>query len=204
MKLHRVELENWRQHAKTRIDFDEDTTVIYGPNETGKSTVFEALSRGFFDKSITHAEAIKRIKPLTASGNVTSTVRIEFTLNKTRYRVEKNFNLRSGTSLYKINDECSTLLAQDNSADEKLIQLLEAELPSTRGSKPSQWGAFRWLWTPQDYRELPTDKGRGPDHFSTSGNKRWRRRACHSEISGRSKFCSNFLCSIFYKDRKNG
>jgi len=162
MRLHWVELENWRQHTKTRIDFDEDTTVIYGPNETGKSTVFEALSRGFFDKSSTHAEAIKRIKPLTASGNVTSTVRIEFTLNKTRYRVEKIFNLRSGTSLYKIDDESSTLLAQDNSADERLIQLLEADLPSARGSKPSQWGALRWLWTPQDYRELPTDKEGDP------------------------------------------
>ena len=162
MKLHWVELENWRQHTKTRIDFDEDTTVIYGPNETGKSTVFEALSRGFFDKSSTHAEAIKRIKPLTASGNVTSTVRIEFILNKTRYRVEKNFNLRSGTLLYKIAGEKTILLDQDNSADEELIQLLEAELPSTRGSKPSQWGALRWLWTPQDYRELPTDKEGDP------------------------------------------
>jgi len=96
MKLHWVELENWRQHTKTRIDFDEDATVIHGPNETGKSTVLEALGRGFFDKSSSHAEAIKCIKPLTASGNVTSAVRIEFTINKTRYRVEKNFNLRKG------------------------------------------------------------------------------------------------------------
>ncbi len=162
MKLHWVELENWRQHTKTKIDFDEDTTVIYGPNETGKSTIFEALSKGFFDKSSTHAEAIKRVKPHTAPGNVTSTVRIKFTLNKTRYRVEKNFNLRRGTSLYKIDDESSTLLAQDNSADEKLIQLLEAELPSTRGSKPSQWGAFHWLWAPQENRKLPTDKDGDP------------------------------------------
>lgn len=162
MKLHWAELENWRKHTKTRIDFDENTTVIYGPNETGKSTVLEALSRGLFDKSSSHAEVIKRIKPLTASGNVTSTVRTEFTLNKTRYRVEKNFNLRSGTSFYKIDDESSTLLAQDNSADEELIRLLEAELPSTRGSKPSQWGALRWLWIPQDYRELPNDREGDP------------------------------------------
>jgi hypothetical protein len=162
MKLHWVELENWRQHTKTRIDFNEDTTVIYGPNETGKSTVLEALSRGFFDRSSSHAEAIKRIKPLTASGNVTSTVRINFTLNKTRYSVEKNFNLRNGTSLYKIAGEEPIILDQDDSADEQLIQLLEADLPSTRGSKPSQWGALRWLWTPQDYRELPTDKEGDP------------------------------------------
>ena len=162
MRLHWVELQNWRKHAKMKIEFDEATTVVYGPNETGKSTILEALSRGFFDKSSSQAEAIKGIKPLTASGNVTSTVRIEFTLNKTRYRVEKNFNLRKGTSLYKVDGDRSTLLDQDDSADERLIKLLEAELPSTRGSKPSQWGAFQWLWTHQDYRELPTNKEGDP------------------------------------------
>ena len=174
MKLHWVELENWRQHTKTRIDFDEDATVIHGPNETGKSTVLEALGRGFFDKSSSHAGAIKRIKPLTASGNITSTVRIEFTLNKTRYCVEKNFNLRRGTALYKIVAEKTILLNQDESADEQLIQLLEADLPSPRGSKPSQWGAFHWLWAPQENRQLPTDKEGDPTttlHLETQGGK---------------------------------
>jgi DNA repair exonuclease SbcCD ATPase subunit len=161
MKLHWVELENWRQHVKTRIDFDENTTVIYGPNEAGKSTILEALSRGFFDRSGSQAEAIRRIKPLTASGNVTSTVRIEFTLNKARYRAEKDFNLRSGTSLYKITDRKSVLLDQDT-ADEQLIKLLEADLPSPRGSKPSQWGAFHWLWANQDNRELPNNSEGDP------------------------------------------
>jgi exonuclease SbcC len=172
MKLHWVELENWRQHAKTKIEFDERTTVIYGPNEAGKSTVFEALSKGFFDRSSSQAETIRRIKPLTASGNVTSTVRIEFTINQTRYRVEKNFNIKSGTSLYKVDGEKSILLDQDT-ADEKLISLLEAELPSPRGSKPSQWGAFHWLWANQDNRELPDTSDGDPTvglHLETSGD----------------------------------
>lgn len=174
MRLHWVELDNWRRHAKTRIDFDEATTVIYGANETGKSTILEALSRGFFDKSSSQAETIKRIRPRTASGNVTSTVRIEFTLYNTRYRLEKNFNLKIGTSLYKIDGERSTLLDQDRSADERLIQLLEAELPSARGSKPSQWGAFQWLWTPQNFRELPTNEEGDPTtslHLETKEGK---------------------------------
>lgn len=162
MKLHWVELENWRKHTKIRIDFDENATVIYGSNETGKSTILEALSKGLFDRSSSHAEAIKCVKPLTAPGNVTSTVTIEFTLNKTRYRVEKNFNLRRGTSLFKVVGKKPILQAQDDSADEQLIQLLEADLPSSRGSKPSQWGVFRWLWAPQENRELPTDKDGDP------------------------------------------
>ena len=162
MKLHWVELENWRKHTKTRIDFDENATVIYGPNETGKSTILEAFSKGLFDRSSSRAEAIKCVKPLTAPGNVTSTVTIEFTLNKSRYRVEKNFNLRRGTSLFKVVGKKPVLQAQDDSADEQLIQLLEADLPSSRGSKPSQWGVFRWLWAPQENRELPTDKDGDP------------------------------------------
>ncbi len=170
MKLHWVELENWRQHDKTKIEFDERTTVIYGPNEAGKSTIFEALSKGFFDRSGSQAKTIRRIKPLTASGNVTSTVRIEFTINQTKYRVEKNFNIKSGTSLYRIDGERSILIDQDT-ADEKLIKLLEAELPSPLGSKPSQWGAFQWLWANQDNRGLPDTSDGDPTvvlHLETS------------------------------------
>jgi len=162
MKIHLAEVCNWRQHSKTRIDFDENVTVIYGPNEVGKSAILEALSRGLFDKSSSQAEAIARVKPLTALGNITSTVRIEFSLKKKRYFVEKNFNARRGTSLYKVVDKKKVLLYEDNEADEHLIKLLEADLPSSRGSKPSQWGAFHWLWAPQDYRELPSPKEGDP------------------------------------------
>lgn len=162
MRLHLIEIENWRQHAKAMIEFDEATTVIYGPNETGKSTVLEALSKGFFDRSGSHSESIKHIKPLTSRGNVTSTVRIEFTISGTKYRVEKNFNWRTGTRLYKLSGGKAVLLDQDDSAEEQLIRLLEANLPSSRGSKPSQWGAFQWLWAAQDNRELPTSNEGNP------------------------------------------
>lgn len=165
MKLHWVEIEHWRQHPSKRIDFDECATIIYGPNETGKSTVLEAMSRGLFDKSSSSAEAIKRIKPRTTSGNVTSTVRMELTISGTRYRVEKNFNLRKGTSLHRIAGDKLLLVSQDNDADERLIELLEAHLPSSRGSKPSNWGAFQWIWAPQDNRELPDSREGDPTTY---------------------------------------
>lgn len=176
MRLHWVELENWRQHTKTRIDFADDATVIYGPNEKGKSAVLEALSRGFFDKPSSRNKAINSIKPLTASGNITSTVRIEFTLKQTRYRIEKNFNLKSKsralTLLYKIENGKPILQNQDNAADEELKELLEADFPSKGISKPSQWGAFQWLWATQDGRELPDDKGVDSNQSPSFRNKR--------------------------------
>lgn len=157
MRLFSVEIENWRKLPEKRIEFENRTTVIHGPNETGKSTILEALSRGFFDRSSSRAEEIRRIRPLTALGSVSSIVKINFSLNDEKYRVEKTFNHNRGTFLYRIEDSKETLLAQDDDADRKLIEMLEADLQISGASKPSKWGAFYWLWTPQDSRELPTE-----------------------------------------------
>jgi len=157
MRLHSIEVKNWRKHAEKKIELGEKTTVIYGPNETGKSTILEALSRGFFDRSSSEAKEIRRIKPLTARGSVSSIIKIQFSLKDGEYLVEKTFNHNSGTLLYEIKDSKRNLLAQDDSADKILIDKLEADLQTSGASKPSKWGAFYWLWTPQDKRELPSE-----------------------------------------------
>lgn len=43
MKLHRLRLMNFRQHADTDLVFDDGLTGIIGPNGAGKSTVFKAI-----------------------------------------------------------------------------------------------------------------------------------------------------------------
>jgi DNA repair protein SbcC/Rad50 len=162
MKLHAITLNNWRKHHNLQINFDEKATVIYGPNESGKSTILEGLSRGFFDRSSSSSQIIKKIKPLTSPGNVSSTVMIDFSLNSKNYHVEKCFNLRKNTSLFELQNNEKRILAEDESADEMIIEMLEADMPSTKGSKPSNWGAFQWLWCPQDNREIPNSKEDDP------------------------------------------
>jgi len=157
MKLISVELENWRKHDRKKIEFDDKSTIIYGPNETGKSTILEALSRGLFDRSSSRAEEIRRITPLTALGSVSSTIKIVFDLKEEKYLVEKTFNHSRGTKFYKLDGSKRNLLSQDDDADRLLIEMLEADLPKSRASKPSKWGAFYWLWTPQDNRALPSE-----------------------------------------------
>lgn len=159
MRLVSVELENWRKHDRKKIEFDDRSTVIYGSNETGKSTILEALSRGLFDRSGSRAEEIRRITPLTVVGSVSSTVKIVFDLIEERYLVEKTFNHNRGTNLYKLDGSKRKLLAQDDAGDRLLIEMLEADLPTSRASKPSKWGAFYWLWALQDARgrALPSE-----------------------------------------------
>jgi exonuclease SbcC len=44
MQLNRVVLQNFRQHADTRIEFGPGVTGIIGPNGAGKTTILEAIA----------------------------------------------------------------------------------------------------------------------------------------------------------------
>ena len=44
MRLNRLRLLNFRQHADTEIEFDSGLTGIIGPNGAGKSTILEAVA----------------------------------------------------------------------------------------------------------------------------------------------------------------
>lgn len=158
MRLHSVELENWRKHDYKRIDFDDKATIIHGPNESGKSTVLEALFRGLFDRHSTGAKEVKKITPLTSRGGVSSTVKITYSVGGSKYLVEKTFNYDAITKLYRLDNGDRRLIAKDDPADKQIIDMLEAEMNTKGASDPSKWGAFYWLWTLQDQRELPKER----------------------------------------------
>ncbi|MDH5196729.1 MAG: AAA family ATPase, partial [Gemmatimonadota bacterium] len=48
MRLLRLRLINFRQHADTDIAFGEGITGIIGPNGAGKTTLLEALAWAFY------------------------------------------------------------------------------------------------------------------------------------------------------------
>ena len=51
MRLINCQLENVRQHGDLKLTFSPQLTVITGPNESGKSTLVEALHRALFLKA---------------------------------------------------------------------------------------------------------------------------------------------------------
>ena len=55
MRLLEVRLGEWRQFrgGPHTIRIDAGGTVLAGPNEAGKSTVFEAIRRALFDRART-------------------------------------------------------------------------------------------------------------------------------------------------------
>jgi exonuclease SbcC len=44
VRLRSLELENFRRHRRTRLDFQDGVTAVVGPNGAGKSTLLEAIA----------------------------------------------------------------------------------------------------------------------------------------------------------------
>ncbi|MGD2215977.1 MAG: SMC family ATPase [Gemmatimonadales bacterium] len=86
MRLIRLALKNFRQHADTEIEFRSGLTGVIGPNGAGKSTVLEALAWTIYG-----APAARGTKDTLrfnrAPGRSTVQAELEFELRGERYRV---------------------------------------------------------------------------------------------------------------------
>ena len=74
---------------------EDKLNVLYAPNATGKSTLFEALRRGILDGHRVSGKEVEAIRPWGRS--LPPTVTVEFTHNGTDYRIMKRF-LEGATS----------------------------------------------------------------------------------------------------------
>lgn len=90
MRLHSVEIMNVRQHAHSRIEFPERGIVgIVGENESGKSTILEAVAFALFGtKAIRPPKSGLRWK--RAPGTRKAAVTLEFEVAGERYVIERD------------------------------------------------------------------------------------------------------------------
>ena len=63
MRLHSITVQDYRGIAQQKIDFhDHGITVIAGPNQSGKSSVIEAINLVLTEKATSRKEAVKAIR----------------------------------------------------------------------------------------------------------------------------------------------
>ncbi|HEY4001155.1 MAG TPA: AAA family ATPase, partial [Candidatus Xenobia bacterium] len=136
MRLHELSVQNWRGLAARTIAFHPGLTVVQGHNESGKSTLREALRMVLLDK-FTPARA----KPIVPwDRKVEPEVTLTFDIGGDRYRVKKVFlRKRDAAELYR-NDR---LVAQDAAVQGELERILGDE---------AQW--IPTLWGTQGVVEL--------------------------------------------------
>jgi exonuclease SbcC len=86
VRLNRIELSNFRQHADTRITFESGLTGIIGPNGSGKTTILEAIAWAIYGNAAARGtrDSIRFNRAPPRSG---VRVELEFELGGHRYRV---------------------------------------------------------------------------------------------------------------------
>lgn len=91
MKLHRLRLVNFRQHADTEIAFGDGITGIIGPNGSGKTSLLEAISWAMYGNPAARGDK-ESIRNLRAKARAPVRVELEFGLGSHAYRVERGLN----------------------------------------------------------------------------------------------------------------
>ncbi|MFH1963991.1 MAG: AAA family ATPase [Acidobacteriota bacterium] len=144
MKLLSATIRNYRIHRDCNIEFDQARTLIGGPNETGKSTLIEAIHRGLFLKSTVTGEAQKSMVSTLHSGH--PEIEIRFLAQKSEYFLFKCFSGANGITRL-VGTGGQTWLGDE--AESRLAGLLGVEeLGGGRGIMnrlPQQW-THLWVW----------------------------------------------------------
>ena len=86
MRLISLRLQNFRQHADTRIEFERGLTGIIGPNGSGKSTLLEAIAWSLYGTPAARGTR-DSIRFSRAAPRASVKVELEFELAGHRYRV---------------------------------------------------------------------------------------------------------------------
>ncbi|MEB3323343.1 MAG: SMC family ATPase, partial [Synechococcaceae cyanobacterium] len=97
MRLIRLQLKNFRQHADTELIFRPGLTGIIGPNGAGKTTILEAMAWAIYGAAAVRGTN-ETLRFNRAPGRSSVRVELEFALEGERYRVVRT---PRGAELYQ-------------------------------------------------------------------------------------------------------
>jgi DNA repair exonuclease SbcCD ATPase subunit len=144
MRLLSARVRDYRLHRDLSISFDPKFTVIAGPNQSGKSTLAEALHRALFLPVKTGGELLKGMQsdPFMAEPEV----ELCFEAAGDRWELRKRFAGTRGSA--SLRDSAGRSL-QGEDAEERLAELVgTAAVARNRGAADQlkeRWGHL-WVW----------------------------------------------------------
>ncbi|WP_066588434.1 AAA family ATPase [Sphingomonas pruni] len=139
-----LEISNFRKFRDPlRIDgFTNGLNIVVEPNETGKSTLLEALRAALFVRHSANTELVRSYVPIGDS--VAPRVSVGFSAKGTSWTLEKQF-VRSPFA--RLSGAGSR--RESDAAEEALQELLGFERGNNRGSDPETRGPLGLLWVEQ-------------------------------------------------------
>ncbi len=182
MKLISVTVRNYRIHKEVNIRFDSSLNLVGGENETGKSTLTEAIHRVLFLKSkqtgVLQASMISNRHPGHPE------VELEFQSGDRRYRVAKRFSGASGTT--SLTCEGETALTGPE-AEERLAQVLGIDTAAQSRMTPNllatRWSHL-WVWQGSGWNDPSEEATREQDSLLSRLKDQGGGGAMQSELDG--------------------
>lgn len=143
MRLLSATVRSYRLHRDVTVEFDRARTLVGGPNESGKSTLIEAVHRGLFLKARGTGDVYKSMSSTLYAEH--PEVEVTFETGGRTYTVRKRFSGPSGTTQLV---ETGGQTWQGDEAEAKLAALLGCAAPSGRVTADkikAQW-THLWVW----------------------------------------------------------
>ncbi|MBM5795299.1 MAG: hypothetical protein FJ049_04120, partial [Cyanobacteria bacterium M_surface_7_m2_037] len=142
MRLIACRLQNVRRHRELELEFGRSLTLITGANESGKSTLVEALHKGLFLRATATGRGVEELRSRLQAG--LPEVEIRFEAGAECWRLRKRFAGASGTCQLS---NASGVALSGAEAEERLAALLGYEAP-VEGRRiaqlPERW-AHLWV-----------------------------------------------------------
>jgi DNA repair exonuclease SbcCD ATPase subunit len=139
MRIISVKLNNYRVHGKFTLSLDPNITLIGGPNESGKSTLTEAIHRALFLKSSGKTELHTAMRSYSYTG--APEVELKFEANGELHQLHKRFLNNASTTL----TSSGMAPLHGDAAEERLSELLHAETGLGKKGITNQWSHL-WVW----------------------------------------------------------
>ena len=139
MRLLSVDVRNYRIHASRQVEFDPARTLIGGPNESGKSTLIEAVHRALFLTARGNSKEHQRLRSQLHPGE--PEVRLAFEAGGVRHELTKRFGVHGSVSLVIGNAPP----LQGQSAEVELARILGVEAGLGGRGMNLQWSHL-WVW----------------------------------------------------------
>lgn len=139
MRLLSAHVVNYRVHRDRTVEFDAARTLVGGPNESGKSTLAEAIHRALFLRHSVGGATLDAMRPSSGSGLPEVTLRFE--AGGRTYTLHKRFAGARGSTALLTDDAGGAW--RDDEAETRLSALLGVEEAaggrSAAGQLQGQW-----------------------------------------------------------------
>ncbi|MFZ2994590.1 AAA family ATPase [Sphingobium sp.] len=144
LQLRRISLNNFRKFREplTIEGLGEGLNIIIEPNESGKSTILEALRAAFFVRHATKNQLAQSFAPYGEA--VAPEIEVSFDIGADSWKIAKRF-LKSP----QVEVTGPQGRAQGEEAENRLQALLGFVKDSSQRGDPATYGALGMLWVPQ-------------------------------------------------------